>query len=124
MRVLNSLSNNFESSVDLNKLAEPFQAYPTNFKSHFLNFLSSAYEFYLRENTTSYQVIGSEISLIRNAMQYIAICIVGEIARTPSMLRCCILCSRLLTRGLGDRGTTLELLSSYALQWKEILEEF
>jgi hypothetical protein len=116
MRVLNSLSNNFESSVDLHKLAEPFQAYPTNFKSHVLNFLSSAYEFYPRENATGHQVIGSEISLIRNAMKYIAICNVGEIARTPSMSRYCILCSRLLTMGLGDRGTTPELLSSYAQQ--------
>ena len=86
MEVLERLSNNFERSVDLHKLAEPFQAYPTNFKSHVLNFLLRLYEFFPRENITNHQAVGSEISLIKKSLKYIATCVVGEITRTPCRL--------------------------------------
>jgi hypothetical protein len=81
--VLEHLAKDYRSSVDLKQLAEPLP-YPTNFKTHVLNVLSRLQN--MSSNNRNGNQIGSEASLIERACAYLAICISGEILRTPSML--------------------------------------
>jgi hypothetical protein len=84
--ILEQLSENYESSVDLRKLAEPRQAYPNNFKTHVLNLLSRLQKRLPNDRNTNHPQVNSEISLVRTHLNYIANCIAGEVARAPCKL--------------------------------------
>jgi hypothetical protein len=87
--VLEELAKDFTTSVDLHRLAEPFQTYPTNFKTHVLNILSRLQELSpetsrgFNHSTSAATTPSSEVSLIKRNINYLAHCIAGEIVRTP-----------------------------------------
>ena len=76
MGVLEQLAKDPHGSVDLRRLAEPFQPYPTNFNSHVLNILTRLRSFSPRTLATQHDAIGSEESLCRKVTAFLTTCIV------------------------------------------------
>ncbi len=80
--VLTKLADNFHSPVDLYDMLETSQPYPSNFKSHVLNFLT----WFTNEERAGPRTLsldpGSESSVIERVTPFVATCVAGEIART------------------------------------------
>jgi hypothetical protein len=84
--VLEELSRDPDAPVDLHRLAEPSQKYPTSFTTHALNVLSRLQEQSPRDRRTGHAAINSEVSLVSSKLSYFANCIAGEIGRSKRKL--------------------------------------
>ncbi len=76
--VLRKLAEDFHSAVDLYSMLETFQQYPSNFKSHVLNFLAW---FTDGERGGHTQEPGYESSVIERVTAFVATCVAGEVSR-------------------------------------------
>jgi len=94
-QILEQLTRDYESSVDLHKLAEPNRSYPNNFAAHVLNTLSRLQELLPNDRKTNNSEMNSEVLLVKRNLKYFANCIAGEIFRSPSKLNFPILFRKL-----------------------------
>ena len=77
VRVLGELAANPACCIDLHGLSAQFKAYPTNFNSHAINFLSKL----MKRNDTRASDVGFEVHLVRRVIGYMALCVAGTMTR-------------------------------------------
>jgi hypothetical protein len=79
--VLSKLADNFHNPVDLYGMLDTSQPYPSNFKSHVLNFLTWFTNGERVGPQTSGLDPGSESSVIERVTPFVSTCVAGEVAR-------------------------------------------